>query len=183
VPFVLLVLLCSLLLGRLAGGRVGNLATIRLRRTWLVFLAVGVQVALGLVTLAGGPGGVLGRPLLAVSHLAVLGFVAVNWQQPGMPLILLGLALNTAVIVANGAMPVAPEALAALGGADTIDPGKHQLLTDATALPLLADVIPVPVLRSVVSVGDLVLAAGAGRLVVTRMRRPDTHRPQPLRRR
>lgn len=172
-PFVLLVLLSAVVVGWVAGGRVRNLASIQLRRTWLIFVAVAVQLALGVVTLAGGPGEELGRPLLGLSHAAVLAFIGANRHQPGMLLVLLGFGLNAAVIVANGAMPVSPEALRQVGGAAAVDPGKHELLTGGTALPLLADVIPVPVLRSVISVGDLVLATGVGRLTVVRMRTPE----------
>lgn len=169
-PLVLLILVASIVIGWLAGGRVRNLAHVELRRTWLVFTAVGAQAVLAGVALLGGPGDVLGRPLLAVSHLALLAFIAANRYQPGMLVVLLGLALNAAVIVANGAMPVDPAALVALGGSAAIEPGKHQLLTATTVLPWLADVIPVRPLRSVVSVGDVVLGAGVGILVVARMR-------------
>lgn len=172
-PFVLIVLVLSVAVGRLAGGRVSHLARIELQRTWLVFLAVGVQLALVAVSASGGHGAAWGRPLLAASHLAVLAFIAANRRQPGMPLVFVGLALNAIVIIANGAMPVAPEALAALGGDGTVDPGKHEALDTSTRLPVLADVIPVPFLRSVVSLGDLALAAGVGMLVVFRMRAPD----------
>lgn len=165
------VLVLSVLAGWLSGGRVRNLGHVELRGTWMVFTAVGLQLVLGLVTLTGGPGDVLGRPLLAVSHVALLGFILANRYLPGMALVFCGFALNALVIVANGAMPVAPAALEAAGGVAEVDPGKHQLLTDDTALPWLADVIPMPPIRSVVSVGDIVLAAGAGILIVGLMRR------------
>jgi hypothetical protein len=168
---VLLVLVVSLAVGWLAGGRVANLGHVELRAPWLVFLAVAAQLALAGLAAAGVTGTLVSRPLLAGSHLALLGFIALNRYRPGMLLVLVGLALNAAVIVANGAMPVSGEALLALGGPAVVEPGKHQLLTEVTRLPLLADLLPVPVLRSVVSVGDIILAAGVGILVVAQMRR------------
>lgn len=176
-PFVLLVLLVSVLLGWVAGGRLHRLARIRLHATWLVFAAVAAQISSGALARTGAPVDALARPLLVASQAAVLVFIARNRHQPGMPLVLIGFALNAAVIAANGAMPVAPEAIVALGGTTAVAPGTHHLLTDATLLPWLADVLPVPALRSIVSVGDLVLAAGVGTLVVTRMRRIAAHEP------
>jgi hypothetical protein len=168
---VLLVLVVSLAVGWLAGGRLANLAHVELRATWLVFLAVAAQLVLAGVAALGVPGELVARPLLGASHLALLGFIAANRYRPGMLLVLVGLALNAVVSLANGGMPVAGEALVALGGQAAVEPGKHQLLTEATHLPWLADVIPVPFLRSVLSVGDLLLAAGVGILVVAQMRR------------
>jgi hypothetical protein len=91
----------------------------------------------------------------------VLGWVVANWHLPGMRLVTIGLGLNALVIGANGAMPVDPDAILALGidGA-TVPPGKHTLLDDQTRLPWLADIWPLPPLRSIISVGDVVLAAG-----------------------
>jgi hypothetical protein len=168
---VLLILVLAVAAGWLSGGHVRNLAHVRLRGTPLVFGAVGLQLVLGVVAALGGPGDVLGRPLLVASQLLLVTFIAANRRQPGMPIVLLGFAMNATVIIANGAMPVDPDALASLGGSATIDPGKHQLLTDATALPWLADIIAVGVIRSVVSVGDIVLGAGVAILVVAQMRR------------
>jgi hypothetical protein len=101
----------------------------------------------------------------------LLTFIAANRYLPGMVLVLLGFGLNALVIIANGGMPVSPDALVAVGGSPTVDPGKHQLLTDGSSLAFLADVIPVRVLSTVVSIGDIILAAGVGILVVGLMRR------------
>jgi hypothetical protein len=163
----------ALLAGLVLGGSVRNLARVRLHATWLVFAAVGLQLLLTVVGARGGPVDTMATPLLAASQLAVIGFVAANRYLPGMPLVLLGFGLNALVIIPNGGMPVAADALRAVGGAAATitEPGKHRLLTDADVLPALADVIAVPLLRTVVSVGDLVLAAGIGVLVVAQMRR------------
>jgi hypothetical protein len=177
---VAVILLLALVAGWLAGGDVRNLAAIRLTATWLVFVAVGAQAPLAGLVALGAPGPALSRPLLGLSHLALIAFIAVNRHAPGMLLILVGFGLNAAVIVANGAMPVSPEALASLGGDPGFAAGKHMLLDEATALPWLADIIAVPGLRMVVSVGDIVLAVGVGVLVVAQMRR---FPPQPGRRR
>jgi hypothetical protein len=165
------VLVASIGVGWLAGGHVRNLGHVQLRMTWLVFASVGAQLVLGLVSGRGDVGEPMVRFLLAISHVLLVAFIAANRYLPGMLLVLMGTGLNALVIVANGGMPVSPDALVTVGGAPDVTPGKHQLLTEGTALPLLADVIPLPVLGTVVSVGDIVLAAGVGLLVVGLMRR------------
>lgn len=159
----------SVVAGRLRGGRLRNLGHARLRHAWLVFVAVAIHVLLYLV--ARGAGVVL--PLLALSHLTLLAFVWLNRMLPGMLLVFVGLVLNAAVILTNGAMPVDRDALLAVSGdsgALQVTPGKHRLLDGGHRLPWLADVIALPLLRQVVSVGDVVLAAGVGVLVGNLMR-------------
>jgi hypothetical protein len=92
--------------------------------------------------------------LLLTSQLLVVGWVVANRHLPGTWLVTIGLGLNALVIAANGAMPVDPAAIQALGidGA-TVTGGKHVLLDDATRLPWLADIWPLPPLRSIISVG------------------------------
>lgn len=175
---VLCVLVGAVVFGWLANGRLRNLARTSLRGVWLAGAAVGLQLVLGLISLSGGPVELVGRGLLGVSHLALLGFILANRYLPGMLLVALGAGLNALVITVNGAMPVAPGALEAVGAIASVEPGKHQLLSAAHALPWLADVIPLPPLRTVVSVGDVILAAGVGLLVVSRMRhQPAAHEP------
>lgn len=161
----------ALLVGYARGGRLANLARVRLHRGWLVAVAVVTQALLTAVGALDGPVESLTGPVLLASHLALLVFVWRNRLLPGMALIFAGFAMNALVITANGAMPVSREALFAVsGGATTvIPPGKHRLLADGDSLVWLADIIPIPVLRTVVSAGDVVLGAGVAILVVNLM--------------
>jgi hypothetical protein len=163
VPFVLLSIAIALAASYVRGGRLHRIADAPLRWSWLLFAGVALQVV---VDLGAGRGwlpdaGWSGYLLLLLSQLLVLGWVIANWHLPGMRLVTIGLGLNALVIGANGAMPVDPDAIRALGidGA-TVPPGKHTLLDDQTRLPWLADLWPLPLLRSIISVGDVVLAAG-----------------------
>jgi hypothetical protein len=163
VPFVLVSIAIAVAASYARGGRLHRLADAPLRWSWLLFVGVALQVV---VDLGAGRGllpdaGWSGYLLLLLSHLVVLGWVVANWHLPGMRLVTIGLGLNALVIGANGAMPVDPDAIRALGidGA-TVPPGKHTLLDDQTRLPWLADIWPLPPLRSIISVGDVVLAAG-----------------------
>lgn len=162
-PLVVTTLVIAVAVSYARGGRLRRVADVPLRLTWLLFLGValqvGVDLAAGRELLAdAGPGG---YTLLLLSQLLVVGWVAANWHLPGILLVTLGLLLNAIVIGANGAMPVSPRAMDALGlGPLEVPPGKHTLLTDATRVPWLADIIPVPPLRTIISIGDIVLAVG-----------------------
>ena len=146
----------------LRGGRLGNAGQNAL--FWLPVLVAGLalQTLLDALAARGWIGDAGTVALLLVSEAAVLGFCIRNWYRAGMVLIGLGFTLNVLVILANGGMPVSPDAIRAMGGDPTgaVLAGKHHLMTAATALPWLADVIPVPAIDLIVSVGDLVLIAG-----------------------
>lgn len=147
--------------GLLAGGRPsGDRHTFRL---WPALL-FGV-VAQWLPDLPGVPDGA--APLaVACSYLALIAFAVANLRLVGMPVVLVGLVLNMAVIVANGGMPVRVEALVAAGIVEAdevsaVDLGpKRHLEEEADVLAVLGDVLPVAPLREVISFGDLILAAG-----------------------
>jgi hypothetical protein len=179
VTVIVLVLLGAIAIGRMRGGSFEQLSHLPMHRAWLV-------AAAALLSAIGANGGRLGLPAKATyvgctltAALLVTVFVAFNRRLVGVPLVALGFALNAAVIVANGAMPVSH--LAARHAGVEIDPvlsgddARHELLTRHSRLRLLADVIAVPLpgpLRvgsNVVSVGDVVLAAGIGQLVTAGM--------------
>lgn len=161
--FVLLVLAIAVIASLLRGGRFHRLAKAPLEHVWLLFLGVGLQVAADVLVIAEvlEPTGAVSYGLLLVSQLVVLAWVISNWQLPGLVLVALGLLLNAIVMAANGAMPVDPDAIAALGrDSSDLVRGKHVVMDDDTRLPWLADIWPVPPLRSIISVGDVLLAAG-----------------------
>jgi hypothetical protein len=163
VPFVLVSILLAVTVSYARGGRLHRIADAPLRWSGLLFAGVALQALVDLDATRGFlPGaGWTSYALLLVSQLLVLAWVVANWHLPGTRLVMLGLGLNALVMAANGAMPVDPAAIRALGidGA-TVSGGKHVLLDDATRLPWLADIWPLPPLRSIISVGDVVLAAG-----------------------
>jgi hypothetical protein len=162
-PFVLIALAVAVGVSYLRGGRLSRLAEAPLRRTWLLFAGLALQV---LADLGAGRGLLADASLesyllLLVSHLLLVTWVVSHWYLPGMVLVALGLGLNALVMGLNGAMPVDPAAMAALGiEGISVAPGKHTLLTPATRLPWLADRWPLPSLRTIISFGDVVLAAG-----------------------
>jgi len=123
---------------------------------------------------------------VAVSYLALAAFAVANVRLVGMPVVLVGLALNIVVILPNGGMPVGAEAIGRVGlvGPDevaAVDFGsKRHLERDDDVLTVLGDIVPVAPLREVISFGDLVLAAGVMD-VVFRLLRPTRRRRPPAR--
>ncbi|MDX1621820.1 MAG: DUF5317 domain-containing protein [Nitriliruptorales bacterium] len=161
-PLALVTLGAAVIVGYLRGGRLSRIAEADLRSNWLLFAGFGCQVLLDLLAGRGIVGeGVAGYGLILASHLGVLAWVGLNWWRPGMGLVFTGFAMNAVVIAANGAMPVDPDAITALGiGEVAVPAGKHVLMTGDTRLAWLGDTIPLPILRTIVSWGDIVLAAG-----------------------
>jgi hypothetical protein len=182
---VVLTIPVAVLVGYLAGGRLGNLANVRFR--WPLSGLAGVALQFAPVA---GTGGTL---LLVASFLCLFVAAGVNRRLPGFALILLGLWLNFLVITVNGGMPVTRHALVASGqtntladlrsGADT----KHHLASDQDVLVLLGDAIPIPApVHQAVSIGDLLAYSGGMWFVIRGMRSPtpqsvdgaDAHEPQ-----
>lgn len=159
--FTVVVVVASIAASVARGGRIGRIADAELAAPGLLFVGLVLQLGVDAGAATGIVGGALGPVLLGASHVLVLWFIARNRHVPGMSLVFVGFLLNAIVMAVNGAMPVHPEAITAIGldGAE-VPPGKHELMTSSTLLPWLADVIPLPPIRTIISVGDLVLAAG-----------------------
>lgn len=162
-PFTLAVVVTAVAVSYVRGGRFDRIADAHLRSVWLLFAGLGLQL---IVDATAGRGliadaGLVGSGLLLASQALIVTWLVRNRRLPGIWLVAAGLTLNVVVMTANGAMPVHPAAMDALGlGPLEVPLGKHTLLTDATWFPWLADVIPLPPLRTIISVGDVVLAIG-----------------------
>lgn len=169
---VVITVAAAVVVGRLRGGRVRHLSTASLHGG---ILAVTAALAQFLHTLAPHPLGAV--VLTGVSQTALLVFLWCNRYVAGVLLAAVGSSLNTAVIIANGAMPVSREAIIAVSRhPQELVGGRHRLLTEGDALAWAADVIALPLLRTVVSVGDVVLAAGIALLVTHLMQAPSAGR-------
>jgi Family of unknown function (DUF5317) len=173
---LLAVVVLSVWLGYLLGGRLHHLEAIRPRWWGLVLLGLAIQF----VPLPEGVAGtdlVIRNAVLALSYSLLIVFGLVNVRMPGMILVIAGLACNMTVIMVNGGMPASAQALIDSGQEDVLaylrDQGadKHHLLTDEDQLTFLADVIAVPEpIGQAVSVGDIILYAGLTWLIVAAMR-------------
>lgn len=145
----------GLLVGYCRGGSLRHLVETRFRAVVILWLIAGAQL-LGFG--AAQPALIFGLAGVWVL-LNVLGRRRI--VRIALLLILIGGAMNAAVIAVNGRMPYR--------SADTHVTVKHMPMDSDTRLPWLADIIPFPPLRAQVSVGDLVLFAGIGSFVATAM--------------
>jgi hypothetical protein len=158
----------------LTGGRLSRLAAVRLRATWALFAALGIQV----VILEVVPGGIPALHAAAhiASYLLAVYFVIANRRVPGMLLLGLGGALNaTAIFVNGGVMPASPAALRTAGMPIAHDGFVNSAAAPHAHLAFLGDVFAVPAswpASNVFSIGDVCLAVGlaVGLHVVCRSR-------------
>ncbi|MDO8485447.1 MAG: MFS transporter [Candidatus Limnocylindrales bacterium] len=161
----------GLVLGLAAGGTLGNLASIRLRRTWLLVVAVIVRYGTEALLNADVPlVETLRLPLLTSAFALLLVALWTNRTYPGLSLAFVGILSNATVIVVNGGyMPIWEPGLIVAGfRPEDVSTAIHTVLPatlDASFLLHLgpfADVIPVPLpfIQNVASVGDAFLAAG-----------------------
>ncbi len=187
---LLAVVVLSVCLGYVFGGRLDRLEALRPRWWGLVILGLGIQF-IPLPNGASGTDLLIRTAVLALSYSLLLTFALVNVRMPGMFLVVIGLACNMTVIVVNGGMPASAQALIDSGQEDVVayvreqGADKHHLLTDDDRLTFLADVIAVPQpIGQAVSVGDILVYAGLTWLIVATMRgwtpsaRPAGSRPR-----
>jgi hypothetical protein len=153
----------GILLGLLAGGRVGALGDIHIRLWPLALGGLLFQVALFSSPLAAAVGG-WGPALYVGSTAVVLAALLMNLDQPGFRLIGLGAALNLAAIVANGGqMPASAEAWLALTGiaaVPTTDFSNSIVAAPSAPLLFLGDIFVLPrpfPFANVFSIGDVMI--------------------------
>jgi hypothetical protein len=175
-----LVFLAALITVPLARGRLTALADLRLRRVWLAPLGIAVQILIIEVVPSGTEG--VHEAVHMLSYVLLGAFAWSNRRIPGVPIILLGGALNFIVIAANGGvMPADPELARHVAGAEGfVNSGA---MKDPNLL-FLGDVFAPPQswpMYNVFSVGDVIIVLGVmtllhavsgSRLVPRRLRRP-----------
>jgi hypothetical protein len=162
-------LVAGLLAGLLMRGRLTAIGEAQLRLWWLASVALAVQILL--IRVAGDSSSLpWWMPLAHVASYALLLLVVwANRRTFGLPLVGIGLLMNTVVIAANGGMmPQAPETSHyrhpdAVAGEYLANSKTVLLPRDQTTLWWLSDTIVIPSgthLPLIASPGDLVLAAG-----------------------
>lgn len=170
----------GLIVGRLLGGRVGNLEQVHF--VWWQLALAGLIVQL---VLFADPVqervGAEGPVIYVISTLAVLVALLRNLRQPGLAVIAVGAVLNLIPILANGGyMPSSPDVWRELTGSPTL-PVEHYsnvvLIGPHTPFAFLGDIFafprPLP-MATAFSLGDAVIAVGAVIFLVHAMRRSPT---------
>jgi hypothetical protein len=148
----------------LFGGRLGNLARVRLRHSWAVALAVALQF-LVITFLPHGDAAVHAITHIVTYAIAAV-FVVANRTLLGMWLAAAGASLNALVIAVNGGvMPARPEAVRSSGIEIVAGEFENSRPLADAKLAFLGDVfsIPdeVPLLANVFSVGDVLILLSA----------------------
>ncbi|MGI9585567.1 MAG: DUF5317 domain-containing protein [Acidimicrobiia bacterium] len=168
--WIAFVLVISIVVGAMRGGKLRNLTEIRVKLWWLLPLGFLILAASNLITFEDER---IAVGLVLASYVPLLVFVWLNRDLTGMWIAGLGILMNFTVILLNSGMPVLAEAatISGLTGELVLD-SKHVLLTPETHLPFLADIIPLP--RYVLSLGDVFLAIGVGVFLEDQMRQPLT---------
>jgi hypothetical protein len=174
---LLYAIVAGLLLGRLTGGRLDGIATVRFRLWWLALAGLAFQVVLFSGPIASRVGD-LGPVLYVASSAAVFLALLPNRSRPGFLLIAIGALLNLVAILANGGfMPSSGEAWMALNGAPDVparDYTNSELIGTNTVLPALGDifVLPRPMpFANVFSIGDVLIGVGAAWFLIRTMHR------------
>jgi hypothetical protein len=174
-----LILLAALILGLLIGWGASRWRGVpyrapELRHIWLLPVALLPQLAVVYwPRLAEALPGEVSGVMLPLSLAVFLAFVWLNRRLPGMPVLLIGLVLNLAVITLNGGwMPISPETASHLPGGSPlgtaavgtrVDDKSILLEPKETRLEFLADRFLLPEVlgyRAAVSLGDICIAAG-----------------------
>lgn len=181
----LAIVLTAIIVALLRGGSLRNFALLEVRAIWLAFAAFGLQLLLFSPFFEAS---IIPQPLIPMlyifSMVLLLVWVGLNWRLPGVPLVGLGLLLNTIAIVANGGyMPVGLEQAQFAGklpnysteSVEVVANNSKVLPRDQTRLWLLTDILALPAgvpLANVFSVGDVLLFVGIGYLCYATMCRP-----------
>lgn len=174
---MVIVVVVAVTAGYLAGGRLGRLADLRFRGSWLLLLGIGFAAQ------GSGGGGRAATVATVAAGLLLLAFLIANVaaQRGGVraafAVMAAGWLLNLTVITANGAMPTPARVLAGPEWWPNVWLAPHLVghapIDSTTRLVWLADSIELrlPHVLMPVSAGDLLLFAGVIALVVTAMRR------------
>ena len=174
--FLFVPVLAAILIALLRGGHVKNFARLHLRHPWLPPAMFFLQATIVLFPHGRSEFFLELRPWINLTTYAMLiAFLVVNRSLPGMRFILIGAALNLAVIVANGGyMPVTSEALSQSGHLDMVYMHDDRafvlgskdivLPQDQTRLLMLSDVVKMPdwmYVPATFSIGDIFIMIGA----------------------
>ena len=143
------------MVGRLRGGRWPGISGTRLHAKGALVIGISTVLVLTLIS----PAFAIGWLLVGYGCFFVFGIK--NLQITGMIVLLIGLLMNVAPAVVNGAVPVSELALVSVGDVDQAGTpniaGVRESSDTASSLSALGDVVPVPFVNVVVSLGDLVM--------------------------
>jgi Family of unknown function (DUF5317) len=172
----------GLAIGWARGGEFGTLSRHDFRAFPLLLVAVLLDAAARIPGVAARSGPIV----FGAAYITLLVVLLLNRRLPWLSLVLIGTALNTLVIIANGGrMPVSSQALRSAGGvAEAFRSGTdvfHVLAGPGTPLWMLGDIIGLDLRHMgwVVSPGDVLMALGIAGYLQWAMNDEQGDRPAP----
>jgi hypothetical protein len=145
-------------------GSFQRLGSLHFKMSWMLFVALAIQIALEFVDVPKDRMEDVGVAVLLLSYALIIGFCVVNRKVKGMSLITVGVALNVLVIALNQGMPTKDD-VRERNGREVHVPieqtVKHRPKEDDDLLGFLGDVITAPGFpNQQFSIGDIVMALG-----------------------
>jgi hypothetical protein len=145
-------------------GSFQRLAGLHFKKSWMLFTALAIQIALEFVEVPKDRMEDLGVAVLLLSYVLIIGFCVLNRKVKGMSLITIGVALNVLVIALNQGMPT-KDYVRERNGREVHVPieqtVKHRPAEDDDLLGFLGDEITAPgVPNQQFSIGDIVIGLG-----------------------
>lgn len=157
----------------LTGASLAPLAQLPIRRAWLVWMSIGVQM---LITVGPVFPNALGQVLHLSTFALAAAFMWANRRIAGTMPIAVGAALNLAAIAANGGtMPASEWAWNTAGFPAITDRFENSNVVHGARLPWLGDVFAIPSgwpFANVFSIGDVVIVIAVGYLAHAASRKP-----------
>lgn len=175
---IVIVAACILAAVPMVGGRYSDLAALRVRGVWLVFLALGVQILI--ISVLDIRSETVSQALHISTYLMLGVCLVANRSIRHLWVVTAGWCCNFVVIVANGGvMPTSAAAARAIGRTST-EGFENSAPADGARLAFLGDIFPTPrnmPLANVVSIGDLLLLTGFAAVLFAASRTPQTVSP------
>jgi hypothetical protein len=168
-------MVAALLVPLLTHGSYRRLLATKVHWGWLLGGGLAIQIVLEYASPPRRYWHDVGFGLLVASYVLVLAFCARNLVLRGMSIVLIGIACNALVIVANQGMPVTipPD----WNPATNVATVKHHPQQPGERLLILSDFIVVnEPLNTVLSYGDLILAVGLCDVAYNASRDPQRRR-------
>lgn len=145
----------------LCGGRYAGLASMQLRGTWLIVVALAIQVTIISVLDLDAP--IVSQSMHIFTYVLAGAYLLSNRTIPRIWVVALGWFCNFMAITANGGVMPTSIAAARAVGREASDSFENSAPTSSAHLAFLGDTIATPShlpLANVVSIGDLALMVG-----------------------
>lgn len=169
----------GLAIGFAIGGDFASIGNVHIRGgTWMIALFVVQGFARGRLADFLPDAGRLAIVVWLISSSAILALLVLNRAIDGLPIAALGLGFNAAVVLANGAMPVAG---VSSNSSSIVLPPMYEPIDATTRLAWLADIVTLRLWNAhyLISAGDVLLALGAATFVVAAMCSPACRLAEP----